>query len=322
MKKLLIISIIFILTISMLAILISCDKNNISAQVEIPIKEYEGTPVSKIVFRSTSGWGVKTTKVLSFDALNIEETIYNPNKENPQGPTNEVATFLEEDKKYMVDRFYTYGLFDLKEEYNDNEPVCDGGSWCLTIYFEDGTIKESKGGVLYPQEVFSNSAIAIYDKTHYQYWAVPREYVEPPRVEIEQISHFTDGFNQKSTGTSSYTLYKYKWHTTELDSGDLFEFAASLNRAQFKYKGEGASNYILLRTINSYANSSKYQEKFLRCVVKEYDDTPELTNEKVLLDCGWIDGRNDKKVDIQENKIYTVELTFTNNQYSIQVFRT
>ena len=56
--------------------------------------------------------------------------------------------------------------------------------------------------------------------------------------------------------------------------------------------------------------------------MKEYDDTPELTNEKLLLDCGWIEGRDDKKVDIQENKIYTVELTFTNNQYSIQVFRT
>ena len=327
MKKLLIISLIFILTISMLAILISCDKSKTSAQVlsvyEIPIEEYEGTPVSKIVNKSSDGWGVGSIKTLSFASNNVSQKIINPNTDpNNTAEEEVVATFTDEDEKYMVDRFYTYGLFDLKEEYNDNEPVDDVGSWCLTIYFEDGTIKESKGGVLYPQEVFANSAIAIYDKIHYQYWVVPREYIEPPRVEIEQISHFTDGFNQESTGTSSYTLYKYKWHTTELDCGDLFEFAASLNRAQFKYKGEGASNYILIRTINSYANSSKYQEKFLRCVVKEYDDTPELTNEKVLLDCGWIVGRNDKRVDIQENKIYTVELTFTNNQYSIQVFRT
>lgn len=283
------------------------------------IKEYKGTPVSKIVYSSHDGLGMGSIKTLDFESNSIiiaEDNSFN----DEQSAEPLVAEFSKDDGEYILNALYTYGLFKLKEEYPDRGTIDDGGSWRLTIYYQDGTEKASYGGVNHPDKVFQKSAIAIYDTTNIEFWSVPQAYLVPPRVDVEQVSYYTDGFNQGSSMCGVGTMYKYKWHTTTLDNGDLYQFASNLSKASdgFKYTGEGTRNYLSISTVNSskYFNA-EYAEKFKRCVVKEYDNNPELTNESVLLDTGWIKPKEGQKVEIQKNKIYTVELTFSNDWYSI-----
>ena len=289
------------------------------------IKEYKGTAVSKVVYSSHDGWGVGSIKTLDFESNNITILEDNPYKSDEESQNLEIKEFSEEDGTYILNALYTYGLFKLKDEYPNDGIVMDGGSWRLTIYYQDGTEKVSYGGVNHPDKVFTKSAIVIYDTTGFEFWRVPQAYKEPPCVDLNQVSYYTDGFNQGSTMCGAGTRYKYKWHTTTLDNGDLYQFASTVTKASdgFKYTGEGTRNYLSIATTNSISYfNDEYAEKFSRCVVKQYDNNPELTNETALLDTGWIKPKKGKQVDIQKDKIYTVELTFSNDWYSIVVIVT
>ncbi len=312
---------IFILVVLLLSfgILFACNSNeNNKVEEEEVIIEYTGTPVTKIDYSISGFTAGEYTKTIDFENNNITYSHYdNQWNENRQLIVDTKATFNAGDEKYIIDRFYTYGLFDLEESYTTDEVILDGSNWSLVITFEDGSTKTSGGYAAGPYTVFNKCAFSIYDKTKYEFWSVPEAYKVPPQIDIAQ---HTDNTHL----VTSATLYKYKWRTTTVDKGDLYQFASTLFNHNCDFStDEGSKNYLTVGTMNNYREYDvNYYEKFSRCVVKEYDYNPELTNEKVLLDTGWIKPKKSKKIDIQKNKIYTIELTFSNDQYSIGVYRT
>ena len=334
-RSILAMGIVLIIVLSFSSMLISCNKVNTVENIQ----EYEGTPITRIEYISSIfhtnpssiyysnniSYGYCSTKsirIIDFENNNITSKAYLSGVPKEKSVKEDRVDFADEDEKYIIDRLYTYGLLDLEDNYSSTEAFDGAACFSLKIYFEDGNIKVSSGIAYVPYDVLKKCAIAIYDKTHYQFWTVPIDYIEPPQIKIEQISYFNDGFNSGGSGDNCAKMYKYKWHTTNLDNGDLYEFASKVSKSSygFVYTGKGARNYLLLRTSDYFSkNDTKYVEKFTRCVVKEYDNTPELTNEKVLLDTGWIQAKKPKEVDVLKNKIYTIELTFSNDWYSIEV---
>lgn len=311
---------IFILVVLLLSfsVLFACNSEH--------IKEYNGTPLTNIVYKVFCGDFGDYINTLDFENNTIteERTTWLENGEK-EWELVSTKSFTEEDEKKMIDRIYTYGLFKIKKRYDPNGAVDDGDDWELNINFEDGSVVQSSGYSERPVEIFKKCSIAIYDQTQCSFLGcMPHEYTQPPKIDVDQTSRPKSGQGGVTT-VGVARLYKYKWHTTTVDNGDLYQFASTLRiqNDAFRCTNEGDYNYISLGTINNYnCYSSEYREKFSRCVVKEYDYNAELTNEKVLLDTGWISEKKPKKVDIQQNKIYTIELTFSHDWYSIEVFRT
>ena len=301
-------------------VLFSCDK-----ETQEQILEYDGVPVTKIISVTVNYMGgIRTTKTLDFvnNKITYLRTIGSP-KDTDDSKIEEKASFLEEDEKYMIDRFYTYGLFDLEERYLSDKNIMDGGGWGVSIYFEDGSVRTSSGSNAGPKGVFPKCAIAIYDITHYEFWTVPPGYIAPPKIGISQ------GCRVGNSGTDGGVgwMYKYKWHTTTVDNGDLYQFASTLPKSShgFGFEGDDVENYLRINTDTEsdyFFNPNEYTEKYKQCVVKEYDNVPELTNERVLLKTKWLKEGKYKRVNIKEHKIYTIELTFSHDWYSIVVVPT
>ncbi|MCL2675042.1 MAG: hypothetical protein FWE84_00385 [Firmicutes bacterium] len=62
------------------------------------------------------------------------------------------GTFTEEKAAEFFENIKKHGIFELKKRYEPKELILDGGGWCLTITFDDGTAFTSSGSNCSPKQ--------------------------------------------------------------------------------------------------------------------------------------------------------------------------
>ena len=212
----------------------------------------------------------------------------------------------------MIDKLYTYGLFDIKKEYKSPPGIVDGGGWSLKINYNDGTSKESSGSNNSPSSVFSKCAKAFFDICGQGVVArVPSEYYTPPN--ISYALHSTVGNNTTSQGaTSLVERGNYKWNGFEETTQNYYQ--SNQNRS-FPYELDENTAYEFVLYTSNYGDYDRFKE----CVVVSYDFNEELSGEEVVIEKGWF---KQIEFDLQTNKIYVVTLSFKNGDFVEYTFNT
>ena len=272
-------------------------------------KEYSGKKIANLTFQTHGYLGGYTKE----DILNLKENTFSRiGYELSEAPeTKLTSTFTEEEEKLFLDLCYTNGLFNIKDKYEDPN-VLDGGEWTLTIEYDDGTKKISRGINDGPYKIFNKCSTAFYDLCGVAVvGTLPAYYADPPNVS------WSFDYNYDNTYASTNMLAEpqranYKWNKSQEEDADIF----AINEAvKDKNKFEEQYDYKLVLFTANY----RYEKKFKSLTVKEYDYNENLTNEKNLFEGKWI---KQIELDIELNKIYVYEMTYANGDYVQFTFST
>ena len=151
MKKLIALT---LAVVSLLCCLVGCSEG---------VKEYDKTPLTSLTYTQVDYNGGFTTEYLFDFEKNIATRHSYLPTDNENDRMETLAEFSDEQEKTLIDKLYTYGLFDIKKEYKSPPGIVDGGGWSLKINYNDGTSKESSGSNNSPSSVFSKCAKAFFD---------------------------------------------------------------------------------------------------------------------------------------------------------------
>lgn len=135
--------------------------SSIFISCEMPLKKYQGKEIIKLTYSTIDFFGGNTT-TYEFDFIENKSYKCKNNVFDDSYLVEDLATFTEEQEEIFMNKCYTYGLFSLKELYEDKN-VDDGGGWTLTISYVDNSKKESNGINKSPNNVFDKCAYAFYD---------------------------------------------------------------------------------------------------------------------------------------------------------------
>ena len=276
------------------------------------VKEYDKTPLTSLTYTQVDYNGGFTTEYL-FDFDKNIATIHSYLPTDGENDSMEtLAEFSDEQEKALIDKLYTYGLFDIKKEYRSPPGIIDGGGWGLRIDYSDGTAKISNGSNNSPSSVFSKCAKAFFDICGDGVVArVPSEYYTPPS--ISYAIHYTVGNNNTSEGATAFVeIGNYKWNGFEEASQNYFRLNQSRS---FPYELNGNIAYKLVLYTANYGD----YDRFNRCVVASYDYNESLSGEEVVIEKGWF---KQIEFDLQVNKIYVVKLSFKNGDFVEYTFNT
>lgn len=276
------------------------------------IKEYNGTKITKLTFTTVEYMGGKTVDhVIDFIENNYSSVGYFKfDEEEPELEVKKV--FTDEEEKVFIDSCYSYGLFNLKDSYVNNN-VDDGGGWNLTIDFEDGTNKVSTGSNASPTSVFNKCSTVFYDLCGVHILGkLPDNYIDPPNISYSFEFEESENLLVSTNALTRLNRGNYKWNKNESFDNDYY-----LINEEVKDKCDFKSNIRYQLVL--YTANYRYKEKFKSLTVKEYDYNSELTNEKTIFESGWI---KQIELDIQVNKIYIYELKYKNGDYVQYTFST
>lgn len=276
------------------------------------IKEYDKTPLISLTYTHVDYNGGYTTEYLfDFEQNIVTRHSYLPGNEEIDR-LETLATFSDEQEKTLINRLYTYGLFDIKKEYKSPPGIIDGGGWNLKISYNDGTNKTSSGSNNSPSYVFSKCTEAFFDICgDGVVGRVPPEYHTPPSISYSL--DFTIGNHTTSQGaTSLVERGNYKWNGFEETSQNYFQL--NQNRS-FPYALDKNTTYEFVLYTSNYGNYDRFKE----CVVLSYDFNEELSGEEIVIKKGWF-----KQIEftLQTNKIYVVKLSFRNGDFVEYTFNT
>ena len=185
------------------------------------------------------------------------------------------------------------GLFDLEDEYITND-ILDGGEWNISILFEDGSIKESKGINNYP-DIFKDSDYAFFKLYGDDLFnTIPNYYKNPP------VIYYTIKFTQGSTTTSNGSgliPIEYTWHGIEVVVDNPFVTVVNpLNHSfdtSIEYK-------LVLWTAN-------YNIKFTEMILTSYN--LDGTEKNVIDETNFF---SQKEYTLELDRIYVITMTFEN----------
>lgn len=276
------------------------------------IREYKGSKISSLTIETIKYLGGITTEyIIDFENNNVKKVMKNP--EVLEENENEViARFTEDQEKLLVNKCYTYGLFNLKEEYIATKPIADGAGWSITINYANGKSKKSIGQNAIPVTVFSKCAMAFYDICNDGIiYHVSEEYYLPPEISVS-FGYESDNFHYSSNTLSEIKLTNYKWINFDKTSVDLYLLNNSINKNPIFLKGY---NYKL----TLYTANYNYSKKFYKLELFSYDYNENLSNEKLILLDGWI---KQKTVNLELDKIYVLKLSFRNGDFAEYTFNT
>lgn len=269
------------------------------------IKVYDKTPIISLTHRVVNYNGGYTTEY-HFDFKNNVAVMHSYLPASDEFDKTELlAEFSDEQEKILINRLYTYGLFNLKSEYKAPVGVIDGSGWDLTINYEDGTSKASKGSNNAPKSVFSDCAKAFYDICSRGVVAsVPTEYHTPPNVSY--ALHTTTNGNTLSQGATSLTCRgNYKWNGFEVAGLDYFQINQNY---PFPYELNGDTRQELVLYTANYGNYARFK----KCIVTAYDYSEGEQNETLIVEKGWF---NQIEFSLTPNKIYVIRLCFKNGDF-------
>lgn len=272
------------------------------------VKDYGGTPVTLLSYERIDYMGGYTeTYVIDFEANVVQKRGYLPS-ENDAPDFETIATFSDEAERILINKLFSYGLFDIKDNYPAPEGIIDGGGWNLSIEYSDGTLKKSSGSNNSPASVFSNCAKAFYDIFEDGIVGyVPQNYYCPPNISYS----FTSGSTHM--GYTSYgERVDYRWNGFESADNNIYEINISNDLMQEFHEGD---EYILVLYTANYGD----YEKFQKCVVTEYDFNEELTNPTEVYSGKWF---KQIEIDLDLNKIYMVRFEFKDGDFVEYTFNT
>lgn len=178
--------------------------------------------------------------------------------------------------------------------------------------YVDGTSKTSTGDNASPTKVFNNCATAFYDLCREGVvGAVPSNYYNPPAISLS-FKYSYKKYNFSDNTLSSLTRVNYKWNKFESLDNDIYLINSNLNP---KPKFLENNKYHLSLFTSNYGDN----EKFTKCVLKNYDLNEDLSNEKIVLSKKWF---NQVETELELNKIYLIELTFKDGDFVQYTFNT
>lgn len=276
------------------------------------IKEYDQTPLASLTYTMVDYNGGFTTEYL-FD---FEQNIVTRHSYLPTDDENDrletLAEFSDEQEKALIDKLYTYGLFNIKREYKSPPGIVDGGGWSLKIGYKDGTSKVSSGSNNSPRSVFSKCAEAFFDICgDGVVTRVPPEYYTPPNISC--TIDLTIGNHTTSQGATSLVKRgNYKWNGFEEASQNYYQL--NQNRS-FPYEIDENTAYKFVLYTSNYGNYDRFNE----CAVVSYDFEEGLPGEDIVIEKGWF---KQIEFDLQANKIYVVKLSFKNGDFVEYTFNT
>ncbi len=278
---------------------------------DIQIKEYDGTPLTQLKYQSIDyNGGYIEEYIFDFNDNSVKVRGYLPDKESETN-FETIAEFTDQQEQTLINKLYTYSLFDIKREYKSPEGILDGGGWNLEIKYADGTNKLSIGSNNSPRKVFENSAKAFYDICRQGIVAdVPANYYLPPNISYS--IEYTIGNNTTSYGYSFGKMANYKWNGFEENSCKIYE----LNQEnELPLEINDKTKYVLVLYTANYRD----YERFNKCEVTTYDYNEEMSNKKKIIDKGWFD---QIEFDLEFNKIYVIKLSFSNGDFVEYTFNT
>ena len=273
--------------------------------------QYDGTPLLILKYETVDyngGW--TNTYIFDFENNRVQQRSY-LTEEDEETEFNELATFSDDEETLLINSLYSYGLFDIKDNYPSSSGVMDGGGWSLIIEYSDGTTKESMGSNNSPSSVFSDCAKAFYLVCgEGVVSSVPQEYYCPPNVSYA----FKSG-----TTSSGYTSYgkrvDYKWNGFESVNNNVYDANVSAEFLQNFYEG---TEYTLALYTANYGKYDNY-DKFIKCIVSSYDFNENLTNPTVVHNGGWF---TRIELELQLNRIYKIRFEFDNGDFVEYTFNT
>ncbi|MFP4286776.1 MAG: hypothetical protein ACLFRI_03665 [Candidatus Izemoplasmataceae bacterium] len=125
--------------------------------------EYSGKAISTIEYTTVDYFG-EYTHVTIIDLENGEVL------HREFFPTDEIIpdyeviyTFDVTEVDSFLNQFDASGVFEMKDEYDTDEHIDDGGGWTLTINYQDGTFKTSTGDNFWPSDIFEKADVATVD---------------------------------------------------------------------------------------------------------------------------------------------------------------
>ncbi len=278
----------------------------------VTIKEYNETPLTSLTYTHVDYNGGFTTEYF-FDFYKNTVTLHSYLPTDDEHDRMEtLSEFTDEQEKILINKIYTYGLFDIREEYKSPPGIIDGGGWTLKIDYSDGTSKVSRGSNNSPSYVFSKCAEAFYDICgDGVVTRVSPKYHTPPNLSYS-IDTIVGNHNISQGATSLAKRGNYKWNGFEENSLDIFELNQS-NVFPFELD-ENAEHKFVLYT----ANYGDY-DRFRKCVVVSYDYNEELSGEEVVVEKGWF---SQIEFDLQPDKIYVIKLSFKDGDFVEYTFNT
>lgn len=276
------------------------------------ITKYDGTPLTRLVYESVDyNGGFTSTYVFDFTENIVRSRGYLPVDGGiPDFET--IAEFSEQQEQTLINKLYSFGLFDIKPEYKSPPGILDGGGWTLEINYADETKKVSKGSNNSPKKVFKNCATAFYDICNHGIVAsVDEKYYNPPN--LSYAIQFTVENTTTSLGATSFSARgNYKWNGFEESSCDIFQLNQEYTQP---YELNDGTKYTLVL----YTANYHYIKKFNKCEVYSFENNEDLTDEKKIVEIGWF---NQIELDLELNKIYVVKLSFANGDFVEYTFNT
>ena len=277
------------------------------------IKEYKGKEIAKLTYETKTYYsGFTETSVLDFIENEFHFEEYDPYAE-AEGEHGEIydSNFSDEEEAAFLNACYTYGLFDILPSYEIDAD--DGGGWVLEIEYEDGTVKRSEGRNSAPYKVFNNCATAFFDLCgHEVLGTLPQYYATPPRISYS-LSFWSDEKTHASGNSFVHVkAVNYKWNGHENTDFDIFAINESI-----KDKNKLSAEYDYQLVL--YTANYDHKERFTKITVTEYDYCAGLSGGKVIFSGKWI---KQEEMDIELNKIYVYEITFSDGDYAQFTFNT
>ena len=272
-----------ILCIAILMVLTSCDT----------IKDYNGTPITALSYETEhyDGSGYTVTHIFDFENNVVKKREHWVGKEE-NSDFSIIASFSDEEETVLINKLYSFGLFDIKDNYKAPPLTFDGSGWSLLIQYGDGTVKESKGANNSPTSVFKDCAKAFYDICENGIVAyVPSEYYSPPNISYSFNSE------SKHMGYTSYgERVNYQWNGFQSTENNIYEANISTD---FKQKFDQNTKYTLVLYTANYGDF----DRFKTCTVTTFDYHEDLTNPTIVYSDKWF---KQVEFDLQLNKIYLI----------------
>ncbi|MBO4422162.1 MAG: hypothetical protein J5879_01895 [Clostridia bacterium] len=272
------------------------------------VGQYEGKPLLSLTYEQVDyngGW--TDTYIFDFENNSVKKRGYLPG-ESEEPEFSEIAAFTDDEEAGFINKLCSYGLFDIKDNYPSPPGIIDGGGWCLTVEYRDGTVKRSTGSNNSPVSVFSKCAEAFYDICREGVVSyVPAEYYCPPNVSYTFRS---------VSANNAYGAYgkraDYKWNGFGSENNNVYNLNVSADFPQRFYEG---TRYTLMLFTANYRN----YDKFRNCIVSSYDFNEDLTDPTVEYSGGWF---RQTELELRPDRIYTVRFEFDNGDFVVYTFNT
>lgn len=277
------------------------------------LKEYDGPEIKEFFFRTISYWGGdRSTYILDF-----EKNEYTKGRYSPYGvstPTYVAATFTDEQEKILIDACYTYGLFGLDGWYEDK--AMDGGEWNFAVRYADGTERRSTGINEAPEEIFEKCAPYFFDTCGEGYLTYYYPGYDPSAWNVGQffvyLLYEQDGEQYKEYLVTN--LIDAKWDNYESFGNDLYKIVY--------YNELNCKLYQNMDYRIRIGNQNKADRpEICLFIVKNYDFNKELTSETLITrKLAYKDEMFE--IDLEKDKIYTIEAYYPNGYYHKYAFST